>query len=194
MRPDEHGCADLRRSLAGHLKVVRRLTYAPARIRSPRAGAREPPRCARGLSDAVAAPGGVRFTRNAVTDEPTASPCAAAHRPSPGTFTPRHRWPEPSHRRPRRGRAGGPRLPECEFLPLARATTKQPPPSTGRHDECGVTWHTGAVRAHCTGAREMGTAATSRLIGALTYDTYARAAAPVSHGARPARRPAGTRA
>ena len=40
MRPDEGGCADLRRSLAAHTKVVRSGAYAPARRQGPHAGAR----------------------------------------------------------------------------------------------------------------------------------------------------------
>src|SRR5260221_8651409 len=53
MRPDEGGCADLRRSLTAHTKVVRSSAYAPARRRCPRAGSPVFIRCARGLSAAL---------------------------------------------------------------------------------------------------------------------------------------------
>src|SRR5690606_16965627 len=68
---------------------------------------------------------------------------------------------------PRAPGPGAPVLPPGEFLPLARATTKPPSPSTGRRVEGGATWHTGGGRAHCTGAKETGTAAALGGLGRL---------------------------
>ena len=193
MRPDEYGCADLRRSLAAHLKVVRRLTYAPARKRSPRAGAREARGCARDVSVALA--GTRRPARRARHGrDVTGSALATAHRPATSHSRFRRPWPESAYGCLRHGGSDGPGLPECEFLPLAQATTKPPPHPTGRHDEGGVSWHTGGVRGALHGGQGIGHCGNSRLIGALTYDTYARAAAPASHGGRPPCGPSCTRA
>ncbi len=53
MRPDEGGCADLRRSLTARTKPVRSLIYASPRRRCPRAGATVVRGCARGVSVAL---------------------------------------------------------------------------------------------------------------------------------------------
>lgn len=193
MRPDDHGCADLRRSHAAHRKVVRRLTYAPACIRSARAGARAPHGRARALSAALAAGGGVRFTRNAVTAEPTGSAPGTANRPSPGPGAPaadgRNRSADVSSMADRTAPDyrnvnschWHEQLPNGRPLPLDDTSRAELP---GIRGMCGRTAR-GQDDGHC---------GNSRLIGALTYDTYARAAAPVTHGGGPARGPAGTRA
>ncbi|NHI06897.1 hypothetical protein STPH2_2260 [Streptomyces sp. KO7888] len=89
--------------------------------------------------------------------------------------------------------AARPMLPGSEISPGCRGSGKPGPSTTGRHGEPGVSWHTGGVRAHCTGpwnrARRQHSA-----IGALSYDTYARAAALVSRGGDTSRGPACTRA
>lgn len=42
------------------------------------------------------------------------------------------------------------------FIGGGRTTVERKhwPTTSGRHDGCGVLWHTGGVRAHCTGADE----------------------------------------
>ncbi len=183
MRPDDHGCADLRRSHAAHRKVVRRLTYAPACIRSARAGARAPHGRARALSAALVAGGGVRFTRNAVTAEPTGSAPGTANRPSPPPEPP----PPMAGTVPRTSPHGGPYGPDyrnvnsChwhEQLPNGRPL---PLDDTSRAELPGIRGCAGALH----GGQDNGHCGNSRLIGALTYDTYARAAAPVTHGGGP---------
>src|SRR5437764_15030400 len=51
-------------------------------------------------------------------------------------------------------------LPGCEFFSPAQLRHKPGPTTPGRAVECGVTWHTGGVRAYVTGATRTGTAAT----------------------------------
>src|ERR1700750_3264322 len=55
MRGDEHGCADLRRSLTAHTKPVRSLTYDPPRTPGPDAWTTEVGGCARDVSVALVA-------------------------------------------------------------------------------------------------------------------------------------------
>ena len=59
-------------------------------------------------------------------------------------------------------------LPVCEFFSRAPVARKPGSVTPGRHDERGVSWHTGGVRAHCTGAEKRGTRSNSRRIGALS--------------------------
>lgn len=201
MRPDEGGCADLRRSLTAHLKVVRRLTYTvprpgayavPARrfSRGPRT---RKGRFGRAPDGAAPAP----RTRARVTTLPRPRPAPGTGPSATHAFRPRR--PPPAVRDRRfadlgRNHPVSPGLPECEFLPLARATPKPSPRSTGRRVEGGVSWHDGGSASAPRGGEAIGRRGNSRLIGALTYDTYARAAAPSSHRPRPSRGPAGTRA
>ena len=192
MRPDEGGCADLRRSLTAHTKLVRSPTYAPARRPRPRAGVRGARGCARGVSVAVAPEGrhpigpSMRSSMGA-TLPGVPSACGTA----PQSARPHHRGAVAgpadlgrnrlvgvaATRCHRRGsRSGHPSqrsgrgyreyrtarrtLPGSEVSPLGGGSGKPAAATTGRHGEPGVSWHTGEVRAHCTGAMEPGTAAT----------------------------------
>jgi hypothetical protein len=221
MRPDEGGCADLRRSRTARTKLVRSPTYAPARSRRPRAGVRDP----RGRKG--------RFGR-----------CRAGGTPSEGAGPRTRRY------RVRRRRAAPPRLPPHPTparAPQARPTlagtvpsVRRPPtviaqrhdpanpsrgrdgiaPGTARADPCcrevksrhaagdranraplpldaGASPELPGIRGECertargpwNRARRQHSA-----IGALSYDTYARAAAPISREGDASRGPAGTRA
>lgn len=205
MRPDEGGCADLRRSLTAHLKVVRRLTYTAPRSGAYAVSARRfsrDPRMRKGrfgrTPDGAApdrprlrgrVPGSRRYPVR--RRDPTAGrpPPPALRSGHPSRAVRDHRFVDLGRNHP-----VSPGLPECEFLPLARATPKPSPRSTGRRVEGGVSWHDGGSASAPRGGEAIGRRGNSRLIGALTYDTYARAAAPSSHRPRPSRGPAGTRA
>jgi hypothetical protein len=229
MRPDEGGCADLRRSRTAHTKLVRSPTYAPARRPRPRAGVRAARACARGVSAAVAAqvhrkavtrsaapPGASMGARLPGVPEAcgTAPPCAGPPRgraspgapalaetarsaPSPpAVITERH-----VQANRRGGRSGdtrstarpGPRCREVKSrhcgghranrapLPLDAGASPEFP---GIRGECERT-----ARGPWNRARRQHSA-----IGALSYDTYARAAALISRGDHTPRGPACTRA
>ncbi len=229
MRPDEGGCADLRRSGTAPTKLVRSPTYAPARRPRPRAGMRGARACARGVSAAVAA----EEPRKAVTRS-AASTGASMGARLPGA--PEACGTAPPSTAPPRDRAppGTPALAET-------ARSAPPPPAViterhvqanrhgGRHGATRSTTRPGprcreVKSRHCDGHRanraplplDAGASPefpgirgecerTARgprnparrqhsAIGALSYDTYARAAAPVSRGDHTPRGPACTRA
>lgn len=188
MRPDEGGCADLRRSLTARTKLVRSPTYAPARRARPRAGGVGPPDAQGAFRSLCHRRGATRSGASTDARLPGV-PSACGTAPPPAGFRHREAVAEPGdlgrnrilrlvatrcHRRaPRSGhptkgspacyrgyRAARPTLRGSEISPLWRAPGKPAPATTGRHGEPGVSWHTGGVRAHCTGATESGTAAT----------------------------------
>src|SRR5690349_3544944 len=84
MRPDEGGCAALRRSLTAHTKPVRSNAYAPARRGCPRAGAPVVIRCARGVSASL------RTYSVSARDDRDVTGCVVGvgHRPVLGDQTP----------------------------------------------------------------------------------------------------------
>lgn len=221
MRPDEGGCADLRRSLTARTKLVRSPTYAPARSRCPRAGARDP-RGRKGCFGRCRAGGApsewtcrrtrryrVRRRRAApprlpahpgTARGPPARPTLAGTLPSvgrpPTVIAQRHvpanpsaerdggapdtARPDPCCREVKSRHAAGDRANRAP-LPLDATASPELP---GIRGECERT-----ARGPWNRARRQHSA-----IGALSYDTYARAAAPVSREGDASRGPAGTRA
>src|SRR3954452_8773687 len=87
MRPDEGGCADLRRSLTAHTKLVRSLPYDPARRSCPRSGAAAVSRCARGVSVALPPEGAASVSARDDRDV-TRRLVGLRHRPVLGDQTP----------------------------------------------------------------------------------------------------------
>ncbi|CAM5627289.1 hypothetical protein SFUMM280S_11461 [Streptomyces fumanus] len=117
-------------------------------------------------------------------------------RPRPAVITGRHDQATPHARasRRRRGARVRLRLPSCEISPHPPGSDEPAPSTTGRHGAPGVSWHTGGSASATHGGDGSGTAAELSAIGALSYDTYARAPAPAPHGDGTPRGPAGTRA
>ncbi len=225
MRRDEGGCADLRRSLTAHHKLVRSPTYAPARRPRPRAGVRGARGCARGVSAALASAG--RHPIGRIPPESTTATLPGAPQPC-GTA--------PSRTAPARRAAAAEPPDRGRNRPVDPAGTRchrpgtgsgHPPktsrggyPSTARPGQrCREvkSRHSGRVRANRAplpldaaaspelpgirgsasalhGGHGIGHNGKHSSIGALSYDTYARAAAPVPRGARASCGPACTRA
>lgn len=244
MRPDEGGCADLRRSLTARTKLVRSPTYAPARTPRPRAGGHGAHECARGVSVAIGAAGTlsqkahrrargyrVRLRRPAPARPPgpyreaTADPAAAGtarragHAPrtlagtassapdgraSAAVATASHRRTTGSGhpcRRTRRAPARCPSVPRrrgpgCRDVKSRHSpgdrTTRPPLPldATASPEFPGIR---GECERDSRGPWKRGRRQDSA-IGALSYDTYARAAAPASRRGDTPRGPACTRA
>lgn len=223
MRPDEGGCADLRRSLTAHTKLVRSPTYAPARSGRPHSGGVGRSRAQGAFRPPSRRSGGVR------ADAPTGAtlpggppgcgtaPPAGSPAPRPA---PRRRPRTPStlagtalsappatrcHRRPARSghpvkvsprcyrgyRAAGPHCREVKSrhgdgdranrpsLPLDAAASPEFPGIRGEFERTARGPWNRAQRQHSA-------------IGALSYDTYARTAALISHGDAVSRGPACT--
>lgn len=194
MRGDEYGCADLRRSLTARTKPVRSLTYDPTRTPGVETGTAGAGGCARGLSVALVAEDLISVSARDGPDV-TRIPSSSRHRPVSGDRTPyghraRRPWPEP----PCRGSDG--RAPSCEYVKSRHShsprTSRVPRPldATASPELPGIR---GKCERTTRGPRNR-SVRNSRRIGALTYDTYARAASPVSRGLRTPREPGRTRA
>ncbi len=222
MRPDEGGCADLRKSHTAHTKSVRSYAYAPARRSSTRAAGPGVVGGARGVS---ARNGRPRYARATTATLPGA-PSSTGTGPPSGDQTPyRHRTSgrtrlavlseESSPKTSTESARGG--EPESSPRParyggVPRGTSRTGPGARRAAHGGAHKWHTSrvpkpldsmtgaefpesrGVRTHCTGADGSEHDHTSRRIGALIHDTYARAAAPSSRGARAPGGPVRTRA
>lgn len=155
------------------------------------------------LTTVLGVPGTARCRRGTRTRPPAlgrAEPVAlpsAFPAPAPGR-PPRGRNPVGGPAGPVRGPGfRAPRLRKGEISPRHRRLRKPVPTTTGRHGAPGVSWHTGSARRTARGPPTTGHSGNLRelsAIGALSYDTYARAAAPVSCRGGAPRGPAGTRA
>jgi hypothetical protein len=197
MRGDEHGCADLRRSLTARTKPVRSLTYDPPITPGPDACTAEVGGCARGVSVALVAgshPGQRarrprRYSRPVVIRHRTGSGSGSGDRTPHG---PRAGgpWPEP----PCRGSDG--RAPSCRDVKSRHShsarTSRDPRPldAIASRELCGIG---GKCERTARGPRNR-SVRNSRRIGALTYDTYARAAPSLSRGLTTPCEPGRTRA
>ncbi len=233
MRPDEGGCADLRRSLTAHTKLVRSPTYAPARSGRPRSGGVGRSRAQGAFRPPSRRSGAVRADAPTGATLPGGPPgCGTA--PSPGTPPPRATPADPvdlgrnrpvraparpvraparpvratatrCHRRPARSghpvkvspggyrgyRAAGPHCREVKSrhgdgdranrpsLPLDATASPEFPGIRGEFERTARGPWNRAQRQHSA-------------IGALSYDTYARTAALISHGDDVSRGPACT--
>ncbi len=225
MRPDEGGCADLRRSLAAHTKLVRSPTYAPARrpVHAPgcvglagaqgafrplsrRKGAtRSAHRCAhrrvrryRVCRRRAAPPRTlpVPVTAGRSRGPPTLAGTGSPTSPPPAVIAERHD--QAIRRGGREGATGSTARPgaccrEVKSRHWGAARANRPPlpldataspEFPGIRGKCERTargpWNR-AQRQHSS-------------IGALSYDTYARAAALISRGVNASCGPACTRA
>jgi hypothetical protein len=188
MRPDEGGCADLRRNLTARTKLVRSPAYDRACRRCPRPGAGVIRRCARGVSAALPPEGAASVSARDDRDV-TRRVLATRHRPVLGGQTPRSQrarpaWPRGvgpaiSRTLARTGTSGGsPWRGACQRMPSRwrdvtsphcrevnssrphRQPTNRPPRPLDERSSAELPGIRGGARAHVTGAEETRTGAT----------------------------------